>query len=251
MTADLIRVTRALISVSDKTGLIPFGQALAARGVEILSTGGSAQQLRDAGVPVTEVGDHTGFPEMMDGRVKTLHPRVHGGILARRRSGKPSGRHEDPRHPADRSGGGQPLSVRGDRGARRSVRGCVENIDIGGPAMIRSAAKNHGFVAVLTDASEYEAVLAELEAHDGATSLALRRRLAASAYARTAAYDAAISQWFAGQNDETFPARVTVAGSLRQTLRYGENPIRRPPSMSAAPMPGPASRPRPSFRARS
>ena len=224
MTADLIRVTRALISVSDKTGLIPFGQALAARGVEILSTGGSAQQLRDAGVPVTEVGDHTGFPEMMDGRVKTLHPRVHGGILARRDLESHLAAmktHDIP--PIDLVVVNlYPFEATVARGA--PFEDCVENIDIGGPAMIRSAAKNHGFVAVLTDASEYEAVLAELEANDGATSLALRRRLAASAYARTASYDAAISQWFAGQNDETFPARVTVAGSLRQTLRYGENP---------------------------
>jgi phosphoribosylaminoimidazolecarboxamide formyltransferase / IMP cyclohydrolase len=224
MTADLIRVTRALISVSDKTGLIPFGQALAARGVEILSTGGSAQQLRDAGVPVTEVGDHTGFPEMMDGRVKTLHPRVHGGILARRDLESHLAAmktHDIP--PIDLVVVNlYPFEATVARGA--PFEDCVENIDIGGPAMIRSAAKNHGFVAVLTDPAEYESVLAELEANDGATSLALRRRLAASAYARTAAYDAAISQWFAGQNGETFPARVSVAGSLRQTLRYGENP---------------------------
>ena len=186
MTADLIRVTRALISVSDKTGLIPFGQALAARGVEILSTGGSAQQLRDAGVPVTEVGDHTGFPEMMDGRVKTLHPRVHGGILARRDLESHLAAmktHDIP--PIDLVVVNlYPFEATVARGA--PFEDCVENIDIGGPAMIRSAAKNHGFVAVLTDASEYEAVLAELEANDGATSLALRRRLAASAYARTA-----------------------------------------------------------------
>ena len=224
MTADLIRVTRALISVSDKTGLVPFGQALAARGVEILSTGGSAQQLRDAGVPVTEVGDYTGFPEMMDGRVKTLHPRVHGGILARRDlEGHLAAMRAHDIPPIDLVVVNlYPFEATVARGA--PFEDCVENIDIGGPAMIRSAAKNHGFVAVLTDAAQYESVLAELESNDGATSLALRRRLAAAAYARTASYDAAISQWFAGQNDETFPARVTVAGSLRQTLRYGENP---------------------------
>jgi len=224
MTADLVRVTRAPISVSDKTGLVPFGQALAARGVEILSTGGSAQQLRDAGVPVTEVGDHTGFPEIMDGRVKTLHPRVHGGILARRDLESHLAAmktHDIP--PIDLVVVNlYPFEATVARGA--PFEDCVENIDIGGPAMIRSAAKNHGFVAVLTDPAEYESVLAELEANDGATLLALRRRLAASAYARTAAYDAAISQWFAGENGETFPARVSVAGSLRQTLRYGENP---------------------------
>ena len=243
MNADLVRVTRALVSVSDKTGLVPFGQALAARGVEILSTGGSAQQLRDAGVPVTEVGDHTGFPEMMDGRVKTLHPKVHGGILARR---------DLDSHLAAMEAHGippidlvvvnlYPFEATVARGA--AFEDCVENIDIGGPAMIRSAAKNHGFVAVVTDAADYDAVLAELEANDGATTLALRRRLAAGAYARTAAYDSAISQWFAGQNGETFPARVTVAGSLRQTLRYGENPHQQAAFYVGGPDGGAAGRP--------
>lgn len=220
---DIVAIRRALISVSDKTGLVPFAQALAARGVEILSTGGSAKALRDASVPVTEVSDHTGFPEIMDGRVKTLVPQIHGGILARR---------DAPEHMAQMQAHGiapidlvavnlYPFEATVAKGS--PYDDCVENIDIGGPALIRGAAKNHDFVAVLTDPAQYAEILAELEA-SGGTSLQLRRRLAGEAYARTAAYDAAIGAWFADQRQERFPQRLTITGALRQTLRYGENP---------------------------
>ncbi|HEY0183427.1 MAG TPA: bifunctional phosphoribosylaminoimidazolecarboxamide formyltransferase/IMP cyclohydrolase [Rhodopila sp.] len=220
---DIIRIQRALISVSDKTGLVPFAKALAARGVEILSTGGSAKTLREAGVPVKEVSDHTGFPEIMDGRVKTLVPQIHGGILGRR---------DNPEHMAQMHEHGiapidlvavnlYPFEATVAKGAPYDE--CVENIDIGGPALIRAAAKNHDFVAVLTDPAQYQAVLEDL-ASSGGTSLASRRRLAGEAYARTAAYDAAIATWFAAQREEAFPKRMVLAGALRQPLRYGENP---------------------------
>lgn len=220
---DIVTIRRALISVSDKSGLVPFAQALAARGVEILSTGGSAKALRDAGVPVKEVSDHTGFPEIMDGRVKTLVPQIHGGILGRR---------DVPQHMAQMEEHGiapidlvavnlYPFEATVAKGAPHDD--CVENIDIGGPALIRAAAKNHDFVAVLTDVSQYADVLAELEANGG-TTLGLRRRLAGEAYARTSAYDSAIAAWFAEQRQEVYPRRLTIAGSLKQTLRYGENP---------------------------
>jgi len=216
-------VRRALISVSDKTGLIPFAEALAAHGAEILSTGGSARALREAGVPVREVSDHTGFPEILDGRVKTLVPQIHGGILGRR---------DLPEHVTQMEQHGiapidlvavnlYPFEATVASGA--GWEACVENIDIGGPALIRAAAKNHDFVAVLTEPAHYDAVLTELAEHGG-TSQALRRRLAGEAYARTAAYDAAIAAWFAAQNEQKFPERLAVAGRLHQTLRYGENP---------------------------
>ena len=222
MTVDTVRITRALISVSDKTGLVALGQALAARGVEILSTGGSAQRLAEAGVPVKEVSDHTGFPEIMDGRVKTLHPRIHGGILARRDTHAAAmTQHDIP--PIDLVVVNlYPFEATVAKGA--GFEDCVENIDIGGPGMIRAAAKNHDFVAVVTDPEDYEALLGELDRNDGATTLSLRRTLAQRAYARTAAYDAAISAWFAGQLGETFPPRYSISGQLSQTLRYGENP---------------------------
>jgi phosphoribosylaminoimidazolecarboxamide formyltransferase/IMP cyclohydrolase len=222
MTVDTVRITRALISVSDKTGLVALGQALAARGVEILSTGGSAQRLAEAGVPVKEVSDHTGFPEIMDGRVKTLHPRIHGGILARRDTHAAAmTQHDIP--PIDLVVVNlYPFEATVAKGA--GFEDCVENIDIGGPGMIRAAAKNHDFVAVVTDPEDYEALLGELDRNDGATTLTLRRTLAQRAYARTAAYDAAISAWFAGQLGETFPPRYSISGQLSQTLRYGENP---------------------------
>jgi phosphoribosylaminoimidazolecarboxamide formyltransferase/IMP cyclohydrolase len=191
--------------------------------VEILSTGGSARALRDAGVAVTEVSDHTGFPEILDGRVKTLVPQIHGGILGRR---------DLPEHIAQMQAHGiapidlvavnlYPFEATVARGAPEED--CVENIDIGGPALIRAAAKNHDFVTVLTEPEQYTAVLEELTTHGG-TTLATRRRLAGEAYARTAAYDAAIAAWFAVQRGETFPHRMAIAGTLRQTLRYGENP---------------------------
>ena len=220
---DTIPIRTALISVSDKSGLVPLAQALVAQGAQIISTGGSARALRDAGVPVTEVSDHSGFPEILDGRVKTLVPQVHGGILGRR---------DVPEHVAQMAQHGiapidlvavnlYPFEATVARGA--SYDECVENIDIGGPALIRAAAKNHDFVTVLTEPEQYAEVLGEI-ARSGGTSLALRRRLAGAAYARTAAYDAAIAAWFAGQHGDTFPTRLTLAGTLRQTLRYGENP---------------------------
>ena len=220
---DIAPIRRALISVSDKSGLIAFARALAAHNVEILSTGGSAKALRDAGVMVTEVSDHTGFPEILDGRVKTLVPQIHGGILGRR---------DLPEHVAQMQAHGiapidlvavnlYPFEATVARGA--PFDDCVENIDIGGPALIRAAAKNHDFVTVLTEPAHYADVLAELAAYGG-TRLALRRRLAGEAYARTAAYDAAIAAWFAEQRGDSFPQRLTLGGELRQTLRYGENP---------------------------
>ena len=221
--SDIVPIRRALISVSDKTGLVPLAQALAAAGVEILSTGGSARALREAGVPVKEVSDHTGFPEILDGRVKTLVPQIHGGTLGRR--DLETHRAQMAEHdiaPIDLVAVNlYPFEATVARGAADDD--CVENIDIGGPALIRAAAKNHDFVTVLTDPSQYDAVLEDLKAHGG-TGLALRRRLAGEAYARTAAYDSAIAEWFAGKRGELLPQRLTIAGSLRQVLRYGENP---------------------------
>ncbi|MFN3275241.1 MAG: bifunctional phosphoribosylaminoimidazolecarboxamide formyltransferase/IMP cyclohydrolase [Paracoccus sp. (in: a-proteobacteria)] len=222
MTAP-VAIKRALISVSDKTGLIDFAKALEARGVQILSTGGSAKALRDAGLTVTDVADVTGFPEMMDGRVKTLHPAVHGGLLALR---------DNPDHVAamDTHGIGAidllvvnlyPFEETVAKGA--GYDDCIENIDIGGPAMIRAAAKNHGFVTVVVDVQDYDAVLAELDANDG-TTLPFRQRQAQIAYARTAAYDTAVSTWLAGAIGEDTPRRRAFAGTLAQGLRYGENP---------------------------
>ncbi|MDP5349680.1 MAG: bifunctional phosphoribosylaminoimidazolecarboxamide formyltransferase/IMP cyclohydrolase, partial [Paracoccaceae bacterium] len=188
MTTDLHPVRRALISVSDKTGLLDLGHALAARGIELLSTGGSAAALRAAGLQVKDVAEVTGFPEMMDGRVKTLHPAVHGGLLALR---------DNADHLAAMEAHGigaidllvvnlYPFEETVAKGADYET--CIENIDIGGPAMIRAAAKNHGFVNVVVDVEDYAPLLAELDAHDGATSLAFRQRLAQIAYARTGAY---------------------------------------------------------------
>ncbi len=221
--APIVPIRRALLSVSDKAGLVELARALAAAGAELLSTGGSARALRDAGLAVREVAELTGVPEMLDGRVKTLVPAIHGGILGRR---------DLPEHGAEMERHGiapidlvcvnlYPFEATVAAGAPPAE--CVENIDIGGPALIRSAAKNHEGVVVLTDPAQYPALLAELAAHGG-TALALRRRLAAEAFARTAAYDAAIAAWFAGQEGEAFPPRMTLSGQLRQTLRYGENP---------------------------
>ena len=221
---DLVRVTRALISVSDKTGLAELGKALAGHGIEILSTGGTAKALRDAGIDVIEVADHTGFPEMMDGRVKTLHPKIHGGLLALR---------DNAEHVEAMEAHGIPpidLLVSSLYPFERTVASgagyedCVENIDIGGPAMIRAAAKNHVSVTVVVDAEDYQAVLDELAGNGGATTLALRRRLAGTAYARTAAYDCEISTWLAAEAGNTTPRRVSFAGARPQIMRYGENP---------------------------
>ncbi|SHH24328.1 phosphoribosylaminoimidazolecarboxamide formyltransferase / IMP cyclohydrolase [Cognatiyoonia sediminum] len=221
---DLHPVRRALISVSDKTGMIDLAKALAGHGVELLSTGGSAQAMRDAGLDVKDVAEVTGFPEMMDGRVKTLHPVVHGGLLARR---------DNDGHVAamEEHGIGEidllvvnlyPFEETVAKGADFDT--CIENIDIGGPAMIRSAAKNHAFVNVVTDVEDYADLLAELDANGGQTTLALRQRLAQTAYARTAAYDTAVSTWMAGAIGADAPRRRSFAGSIAQTLRYGENP---------------------------
>jgi phosphoribosylaminoimidazolecarboxamide formyltransferase/IMP cyclohydrolase len=220
---DLAPLKRALLSVSDKTGLVELGRALAARGVELLSTGGTARSLREAGLTVLDVADVTGFPEMMDGRVKTLHPVVHGGLLALRDNADHVASMEE------HAIGGIDLVVVNLYPFEETVaKGAaydevIENIDIGGPAMIRSAAKNHGFVTVVVDTEDYDAVIAELEANDGQTTYALRQRLAQTAYARTAAYDTAVSTWMAAQVDGT-PRRRTFGGTLTQTLRYGENP---------------------------
>lgn len=220
---DIVPIRRALISVSDKSGLVAFAQVLAVRGVEILSTGGSAKALRDANVPVKEVADHTGFPEILDGRVKTLVPQIHGGILGRRDSAEHIAQMAEHNiAPIDLVAVNlYPFEATVAKGA--PDEDCVENIDIGGPALIRAGAKNHDFVTVLTEPEQYEAVLVELSAHGG-TTLALRRRLAGEAYARTSAYDAAIAAWFAEKREETFPHRLTIAGTLRQITRYGENP---------------------------
>ncbi len=217
-------IKRALLSVSDKTGLEDLGRFLAGHGVELVSTGGTAQALRDAGLEVADVAELTGFPEMMDGRVKTLHPAIHGGILARRD-------HEGDLAAMDAHGIAAmdlvvinlyPFEATLAEGAEFSR--CIENIDIGGPALIRAAAKNHAFVTVITEPADYGDLRGEMDAHGGATTLGFRERLGARAYARTAAYDAAISGWFADQLGDRFPRRVTLTGELKQTMRYGENP---------------------------
>lgn len=218
------RVTRALLSVSDKAGLIEFARALAGHGIELVSTGGTAKAIAAAGLKVSDVSDLTGFPEMMDGRVKTLHPKVHGGLLAIRSNAEHVKAMQD--HgiaPIDLLVVNlYPFEATVDKGA--AYEDCIENIDIGGPAMIRAAAKNHDDVAVVVEPQDYQAVLDELAANNGATTLALRRRLAAKAYARTAAYDAAISNWFAVQLKDNAPDYRAVGGRLVQSLRYGENP---------------------------
>ncbi|MFL5051961.1 MAG: bifunctional phosphoribosylaminoimidazolecarboxamide formyltransferase/IMP cyclohydrolase [Xanthobacteraceae bacterium] len=221
---DLRRVSRALLSVSDKTGLVAFARALAEHGIELVSTGGTAKALAAEALSVVDVADLTGFPEMMDGRVKTLHPVVHGGLLAIR---------DDQDHVAAMQAHGirpidllvvnvYPFEETVAKGA--GFADCVENIDIGGPAMIRAAAKNHADVTVVVEPADYAPVLAELKAHGGATTLALRQRLAAKAYARTAAYDAAIANWFADRLADPAPGFRAVGGRLVEALRYGENP---------------------------
>ena len=224
MTSHPRRITRALLSVSDKTGLNDFAKALAGYGVELVSTGGTAKALKDAGLNVIDVAELTGFPEMMDGRVKTLHPKVHGGLLAIRANKE---------HAAAMAKHGikpidllvvnlYPFEATVAKGA--AFDDCIENIDIGGPAMIRAAAKNHADVTVVVEPADYEKVLAELALHNGMTSLELRQKLAAKAYARTAAYDAAISNWFADTLHDSAPDYRAFGGKLIQSLRYGENP---------------------------
>jgi len=220
---DRVHVRRALLSVYDKSGLTDLAKALAARKIDIISTGGTYAALAAAGIPVTEVSTVTGFPEIMDGRVKTLHPKIHGGLLGVR---------DDPTHRSAMSDEDiaaidllvvnlYPFEATVAGGA--DYAGAIENIDIGGPAMIRAAAKNHGYVTVVVDPADYASVLATL-AEDGTVPYALRQKLAAKAFARTAAYDVAIAAWFATATGETAPAYRSFAGRLAQTLRYGENP---------------------------
>src|SRR5579875_1642738 len=224
MNAAMRQIRRALLSVSDKSGLVPFAAALAARGVVLLSTGGTARALAAAGLPVTEVAAVTGFPELLDGRVKTLHPAIHAGLLAQR---------ERAEHRAALAAHGiapidllvcnlYPFAATLAAGAGREA--CLENIDIGGPALIRAAAKNHQDVAVVIDPADYQKILAELAAHDGALTLATRRALAAKAFAATAAYDAAIAAWMAREEGVAFPETLVVAARLAARPRYGENP---------------------------
>jgi phosphoribosylaminoimidazolecarboxamide formyltransferase / IMP cyclohydrolase len=224
MSENLRRVGRALLSVSDKAGLVDFARALAGLGVEIVSTGGTAKALKDAGLKVVEIGELTGFPEMMDGRLKTLHPKVHGGLLAMR---------DNKDHAAAMAVHGirpidllvvnlYPFEATAAKGA--PFEQCIENIDIGGPAMIRAAAKNHADVAVIVEPEDYQTLISELDAHGGATTLALRKTLAAKAFARVAAYDATIGDWFASAIGEDAPAFRAFTGKLAEALRYGENP---------------------------
>ncbi|HRD77121.1 MAG TPA: bifunctional phosphoribosylaminoimidazolecarboxamide formyltransferase/IMP cyclohydrolase [Hyphomicrobiaceae bacterium] len=218
------RIRRALISVSDKAGIVDFARSLAAGGVEVISTGGTAVELKTAGIPVTDVAVHTGFPEMMDGRVKTLHPKVHGGLLAiRGNAGHEASAREHQIPPIDLLVVSlYPFEATVAKGA--AFDDCVENIDIGGPAMIRSAAKNHASVTVIVDPADYGRVRDEMRANAGATTAALRRALALKAFARTAAYDAAISTWLAGEIGEREPKWMSFAGERSGSLRYGENP---------------------------
>ena len=224
MTTHPRRVARALLSVSDKSGLVDFARALHALDIELVSTGGTRKALAEAGLPVKDVADITGFPEMMDGRVKTLHPAVHGGLLAIR---------ENPEHEAAMLAHAipaidllvvnlYPFEATVAKGA--AYDDCIENIDIGGPAMIRAAAKNHGDVAVVVDVEDYQRVLHALQENAGQTTISLRRALAQKAYARTAAYDAAISNWFAAELGEDAPDYRAIGGRLAEKMRYGENP---------------------------
>ena len=228
MASDRRLIKRALLSVSDKAGLVDFASALHRRGVELISTGGTSKTLAAAGLPVRDVADLTGFPELMDGRLKTLHPNVHGGLLAIR---------ENPAHEAAMLAHGiAPIDLlvvnlypfEATVASGGSFDDCIETIDIGGPAMIRGAAKNHADVAVVVDVHDYAALAAELEAHEGATTAGFRRRLAQKAFARTAAYDAAISNWFAAAAAGDAPGRSptyrALGGTLAEDLRYGENP---------------------------
>ena len=229
-------IARALLSVSDKTGLTELASALVAHGAELLSTGGTAAALRQAGLPVTEVSDHTGFPEILDGRVKTLVPQIHGGLLGRR---------DVPAHVEQMAEHGiapidllvcnlYPFEATVASGA--AEHDCIETIDIGGPALTRAAAKNHSHVAVLTDPAQYPEMLQALQA--GGTTLAHRQTLAAAAFARTAAYDSAVAAWFAARGQQEFPERLTVSATLRQTLRYGENPHQRAALYATGSRPG-------------
>jgi len=221
---DLVPVRRALLSVFDKTGLIDFARALAAAGVELVSTGGTAKAIAEAGMAVRDVSELTGFPEIMDGRVKTLHPSVHGALLGVR---------DDPEHAmAMRKYGIEPIDLvvsnlypfEEVRRSGADYAAIVENIDIGGPAMIRASAKNHAYVAIVTDPGDYASVLNALEMNIGSLSLDFRKKLAAKAFARTASYDAAISGWFAEALEIEHPTWRAFGGRLAEVMRYGENP---------------------------
>jgi phosphoribosylaminoimidazolecarboxamide formyltransferase/IMP cyclohydrolase len=236
---DIVPIRRALLSLSDKSGLDELAAGLAKAGVELVSTGGTAAKLRELGHQVRDISDLTGFPEMMDGRVKTLHPKVHGGLLAVR---------DNDEHVASMEEHGigaidlvvvnlYPFEATVAKGAERDE--IIENIDIGGPSMVRSAAKNHQFVAIVTDPADYAELLSQIE-QTGGTTIDLRRKLAAKAYARTAAYDAAISEWFARVDQgETFPEQRTMSSKLIMPLRYGENPHQKAALYASA---GPATR---------
>lgn len=219
-----LKISRALLSVSDKTDIIPFAKNLASFGVQILSTGGTAKSLADAGIPVTEVSDHTGFPEIMEGRVKTLHPKIHGGLLAKRDDAGHLQAMKD-----NEISGIDMLVVNLYPFIETIMSGadfanCIENIDIGGPAMIRASAKNHNYVTVITDPRDYDKVLEDMDANNGGVTYELRKNLAFNAFSRTASYDSSIAAWFAEQLDEKSPRHISFSGELKQTLRYGENP---------------------------
>lgn len=222
---DLVQVKRALISVSDKSDVVAFARSLTSMGIEIISTGGTAAALQAAGISTSTVEDVTGFPEMMDGRVKTLHPRIHGGLLARR--------DVDSHVESMQEHNIQPIDLicinlypfeRTVKSPDVAESEAIEQIDIGGPAMLRSASKNHEFVAAVTSPSQYDAVIAEMQANDGSTTLHLRRQLAADTFARTAGYDAAISNWLSQSSSDAFPPRLQLTATRVMSLRYGENP---------------------------
>jgi len=223
-----MKIQRALLSVSDKTGLVDFARALAGAGVELLSTGGTAKALRDAGLAVIDVGDYTGFPEMLDGRVKTLHPKVHGGILGRRDLAD---------HVATMQQHGIPnidlvcvnlYPFVATVSKPHTLDDAIENIDIGGPAMVRSSAKNYRFVAIVTDPADYPALVSEMQANGGALTDATRFGLAKKAFSHTAEYDGAISNYLTALNEnnerEAFGEKLNLQFSRAQTCRYGENP---------------------------
>jgi phosphoribosylaminoimidazolecarboxamide formyltransferase / IMP cyclohydrolase len=218
------KIKRALLSVSDKTGLVDFAKGLARYGVEIVSTGGTARLLREAGLQVTDVSEITQVPEMMDGRVKTLHPRIHGGLLAVRGDEAHEKALADHAIPAIDLLAVNLYLFEATVGSGGDFDDCIENIDIGGPALIRAGAKNHASVTVVVEPADYPLVLAEMEKNGGATAPELRKSLAAKAFARTAAYDAAISSWFADTLGERTPKTKVIAGTLTEALRYGENP---------------------------
>ncbi|HXE03189.1 MAG TPA: bifunctional phosphoribosylaminoimidazolecarboxamide formyltransferase/IMP cyclohydrolase [Methyloceanibacter sp.] len=218
------KIARALLSVSDKTGLVDFARGLSAQGVELISTGGTAKALRDAGLKVIDVAEITQVPEMMDGRVKTLHPKIHGGLLAVRSKESHEQALKDHDIPKIDLLAVNLYPFESTAGSGADFATCIENIDIGGPALIRAGAKNHASVIVVVDPADYLRVLAEMEKNGGATTPELRKELAAKAFARTGAYDAAIGSWFAETIGNLTPARRVIAGTLADALRYGENP---------------------------